>query len=177
MHRRQQQQQQTPTTSLTNLDKASADSGPLQCPLVDVINVVDDEPAPRQEVELFAQQLLQARNVAPSSTLPRDQPARADELPSYHAKMPEQQQVVDQQGNQLDGGDQASQPQFPKEKQEALEEKRICNAKLKRLLSEMHHGGPRQLLAPTYREGLQLIMDSQMPFEQVDLDCIFGDSL
>jgi hypothetical protein len=63
--------------------------------------------------------------------------------------------------------------QRPQRGQEPLEEKRVRNTKLKQLL-QAHSAMEPGLLAPTYREGLTLVMEGTEPFEQQDLACLYS---
>lgn len=119
---------------------------------VDVVNVVDDEPAPRGDVEVFAEQLLQQCGDTAGS-VPATQPR-------VSSAQSEQQGTNQQQPRQ----------QSRQRGLEPLEEKRVRNGKLKQLLEAELQG---QLQAPTYREGLKLILAGLTPYEQVDIDCLF----
>jgi hypothetical protein len=133
--------------------------------MIDVINVVDDEPAPRGEVEAFAQAFMQVSSQVHAAGQDTPQPA--------------QQQPAQQQPVQKAVGTQEPARQQQQKAREPLEEKRVSNRKLKQLLQA--HRVTRAagtstgvLLAPTYREGLRLIMDGLVPFDQVDVDCLYG---
>jgi hypothetical protein len=175
---------------------------PLLHSMIDVINVVDDEPAPRGEVEAFAQVLLlrSSRNAGPSAsiveavTLPTGQVSslasgvlpggqQSSEPAAVLAQAAgqdslqlAQQQPVPQKPEQGASGTQTPVRQQQKAR-EPLEEKQVRNGKLNQLLQEhpvVADASTGVLVAPTYREGLQLVMDGLVPFEQVDLDCLYG---
>lgn len=148
---------------LADMARRTQDRGTNGAPLLDVLNVVDDEPAPRGDVEAFAQSLLAADGVsaieAGSSSCsgePLDEP-------------PRQQQ---QQQSQAAASRGAEGQTRSRHGQEPLEEKRVRNLKLKQLLQAQFapQGG---LVAPTYREGLTLTLAGVAPFEQQDLDCLY----
>jgi hypothetical protein len=134
--------------------------------LVDVLNVVDDEPAPRGDVEAYAGLLLQGQlaegsNNGAAATC--SQPLRDSDTPSTAGRREVEQQEVEEG---------AQQQQHARRREAPLEEKRVRNDKLKRLL-QAQPGKSGGLLAPSYREGLALIMQGLTPFEQVDLDCLY----
>lgn len=114
--------------------------------LIDVLNVVDDEPAPRGDVEAYAQSMLQ-------------------EQPQVQASGASRAATADSAGS-------GTAPPQQRASREPLEEKRVRNTKLKQLL-QAHQGAPA-LLAPSYREGLALILQGPTPFEQVDLNCLYS---
>lgn len=160
MQRRQEQQQQQQCSSV-----------------VEIVNVVDNEPAPRGDVEAYAQQLLQV----PPEGSTTDQPSgtSSTQLPTQQQQQQQPQPVFDQPSQQQ------GRQRGPRQQQEPLEEKRVRNDRLVQLLQThtpaVHVGresvsissGRQLLLAPTYREGLQLILDSTAPFEATDLQCLF----
>lgn len=147
----QQQQQHKGAGSGSTQPTAAVGS----CPLIDVINVVDDEPAPRGVVEACAQQLL----------LRLDTQSTQVEVSSE----PTQPVTPQQQQSQAQG-----QPRQGRRQQEPLEEKRVRNMKLLQLLRDQQQGQHAGLLAPTYREGLRMVLDSPGPFAAEDLDCLFA---
>jgi hypothetical protein len=125
--------------------------------LLDIVNVVDNEPAPRSEVEAYAQLVLQQTSQAVTSG---DSGWVSDTA----------RRVLQQQPQPLQQQDQQVQP---RRGQEPLEEKRVRNMKLKQLL-QAHSAMESGLLAPTYREGLTLVMEGTEPFEQQDLACLYS---
>lgn len=131
--------------------------------LLDILNVVDDEPAPRGEVEAYAQLLLQRGDQRPQAVASGDSGRASD---AAYSQPPKQQtQPARRQDQQTQ--------QQARRGQELLEEKRVRNMKLKQLL-QAHSAKNPGLLAPTYREGLTLIMEGTEPFEQQDLDCLYN---
>lgn len=121
--------------------------------MVDVLNVVDDEPAPRGDVEAYAALLLQDQQDADTATTMGLQET--------------QQQQQHEEGAHL-------QQQNARRRQPPLEEKRVRNDKLKRVL-QAQRGMSAGLLAPSYREGLALILLGSTPFSQGDLDCLYSN--
>uniref|UniRef100_A0A383WD53 NAD-dependent epimerase/dehydratase domain-containing protein n=1 Tax=Tetradesmus obliquus TaxID=3088 RepID=A0A383WD53_TETOB len=114
---------------------------------VDVINVVDDEPAPRGDVEQYALQLLGGSQ---AGGLPEDRSSSSS---------------ANQEPQQEQGSSSSSRGS---RRAEVLEEKRVRNDRLKAQLGV-------QLLAPTYREGLAAMhAGSIAPFAAEDLECLFA---
>ncbi|WIA36895.1 hypothetical protein OEZ86_008143 [Tetradesmus obliquus] len=114
---------------------------------VDVIDVVDDEPAPRGDVEQYALQLLADSQ---AGGLPEDGSSS-----SSANQEPQQEQS-------------SSSSSRGSRRAEVLEEKRVRNDRLKLDLGV-------QLLAPTYREGLAMMhAGSIAPFAAEDLECLFA---
>lgn len=135
----------------------------LQSSFVDVINVVDDEPAPRADVEAYALHLL-GQDARSSKPL-----AQAADGP-FSTMQQEPQQASGEIEKQQSGVIQAQQLQKRSERatREPLEEKRVRNDKLKTFLGV-------KLLAPTYREGLRLMHAGSIePFAAEDLACLYG---
>lgn len=123
------------------------------CPEIDVVNVVDDEPAARREVEAFARQLL-------SEHVDTDD-YRLSNVSSEKANGMHQMSSV---------GDLQRSPANRTAAVEPMEEKRVINDKLKKVLQV-------QLKAPTYREGLTLMVDGNIePFDSQDLSCLLGQA-
>lgn len=154
MQRRVQQQQQpheAPDAAAGSplLSRSHGDQG--DAAFVDIINVVDDEPAPRTEVEAYARQLLgHAADEGSCSSDAGQSEGLVDSKPASHLE-----------------GRQQSKPR----RSEPLEDKRVRNTKLKQLL---HMQLGRQLLAPTFREGLTMSLEVPAPFHQADLACLYG---
>jgi hypothetical protein len=160
--RTQQQPAQQPWPSL---DAAAA--------LVDVLNVVDDEPAPRGDVEAYAGLLLQGQLAQGSNDAAAgagSQPVRDSNMSSVAGSREVEQQEHEKGSQQQQ---QQQQQQQARRRQAPLEEKRVRNDKLKRLL-QAQQGESAGLLAPSYREGLALIMQGLTPFQQVELDCLYS---
>ncbi|KAF8065463.1 RIN2 [Scenedesmus sp. PABB004] len=130
---------------------------------VDIVNVVDDEPAPRGEVEAFARQLLGLPPLALEPE-PDQQQLQQQQLPEGEAGRAQQAQRL--------GEPPADAPRVRRRSGgEPLEEKRVANTKLKALL-----GG--RLRAPSFREGLALAAaGDEAPFAPADLDALLGRSL
>jgi hypothetical protein len=124
---------------------------------VDVINVVDDEPAPRGDVEEYAMQLLGSSQ---ADALTAGHTAAAGSSSSSNVQPYQQNDSSLKQQKSSSGS----------RRKEVLEEKRVRNDKLKAALGV-------QLLAPTYREGLASMHAGGIePFEAVDLLCLFAGS-
>ncbi|WIA16673.1 hypothetical protein OEZ85_013336 [Tetradesmus obliquus] len=117
---------------------------------VDVINVVDDEPAPRGDVEQYALQLLRGSQ---AGGLPEDRSSSSS---------------ANQEPQQEQGSSSSSSSSRGSRRAEVLEEKRVRNDRLKAQLGV-------QLLAPTYWEGLAAMhAGSIAPFAAEDLECLFA---
>jgi hypothetical protein len=126
---------------------------------VDVINVVDDEPAPRGDVEEYAMQLLGSSQ---ADALTAGYTAAAGSSSSSSSNV--------QPYQQNDSSFKQQKSSSASRRKEVLEEKRVRNDKLKAALGV-------QLLAPTYREGLASMHAGGIePFEAVDLLCLFAGS-
>jgi hypothetical protein len=124
---------------------------------VDVINVVDDEPAPRVDVEEYAMRLLGSSQ---AGALTLGQAAAVDDSSSS----------IVQSSQQVNSSSEKNSSGSSSRRKEVLEEKRVRNDKLKAALGV-------QLLAPTYREGLASMHAGSMePFAAVDLQCLFDGS-
>jgi hypothetical protein len=133
---------------------------------VDVTNVVDDEPAPRGDVEQYALQLLAGSQ---AGRLPA-QPAAAADSSSSSSSSAMQGQVSSSSTQEESSSKPRSSSSSSSRRAEPLEEKRVRNDKLKAPLGV-------QLLAPTYREGLALMhAGSIAPFAAEDLECLFASS-
>lgn len=140
--------------------------GQQQLPLVDVINVVDDEPAPRGDVEAFALQLLggaaAAAAGAGATAAPPAVPAGASGSAEQGSSQP--------RGSGTDSdSSEAQQLQQPRLRRssEPLEEKRVANGKLKQQLGVV-------LAAPTFRQGLAALHAGDIsPFGAADLECLY----
>lgn len=155
----------------------------LQARFVEIVNVVDNEPAPRGDVEAFARQLLAstmsegACTVAASSepvaehaqqTVPKRQ-----QLQQQHQEEEGSQQSADGEQQVGSSTSQQQQQQHNKQKRsltEPLEEKRVRNDKLKALIQV-------DLMAATYREGLTAMHAGNIePFAPEDLSCLYGQA-
>lgn len=148
MQRRVQQQQQQPHEA-PDAAAGSPLPGQRDAAFVDIINVVDDEPAPRAEVEAYARQLL--GHAADEGSCSSAAGQSEGSIGSTPASRPE--------GH-------GSKPR----RSDPLEEKRVRNTKLKQLL---HTQLGAQLLAPTFREGLAMSLEVPAPFHQADLACLY----
>jgi hypothetical protein len=137
---------------------------------VDVINVVDDEPAPRGDVEEYALQLLAASTTnalsAESAAVAHDSGSSSSSSSSA-SQEPASSSNPEQSNQEVSGSKQRS---SSSRRAEVLEEKRVRNDKLKAVLGV-------QLLAATYRQGLSLMHGGDTaPFAQKDLECLFAGS-
>ncbi|KAF6254485.1 hypothetical protein COO60DRAFT_313671 [Scenedesmus sp. NREL 46B-D3] len=141
---------------------------------VDVINVVDDEPAPRGDVEGYARQLLGSDQADAS---PTPQSVAAGDGSSSSSAMQAQSSSSPAQLSQKEGSTpkqqnslRSSSSSSSGRRKEVLEEKRVRNDKLKAALGV-------QLLAPTYKEGLDSMhAGSIAPFGVEDLECLFSSN-
>jgi hypothetical protein len=125
---------------------------------VDIINVVDDAPAPRADVEAYARQLLGGTAAGSTTSMQQQRCASAGEF-TFEGSTPASREHDGQQ------------PQRRRRPAEPLEEKRVRNDKLKQLLQVQLQSG---LVAPSFREGLNLIHSGRtQPFAAADLDCLF----
>eukprot|EP00879_Flechtneria_rotunda_P007167 GHRR01007522.1.p1 GENE.GHRR01007522.1~~GHRR01007522.1.p1 ORF type:complete len:168 (+),score=64.06 GHRR01007522.1:566-1069(+) len=166
MHRRmsrQPQQQAAMSAQRGPNHQQQRQQEPLPQQWVDFVNVVDDEPAPRGDVEAFARQLLGLH----TETGPGSDSSNSQDQQAATGKTAIQQtHYNDQQQERQDSELYISSRR--KRQSEPLEEKRVQNDKLKSVLGV-------QLIAPTYREGLQLLHSGNiMPFAVEDLECLHG---
>jgi hypothetical protein len=134
---------------------------------VDVINVVDDEAAPRGDVEEYAMQLLGSSH---ADAVTAGQTAAADDSSSTLRQQASSSSTVQPSQQDNSSSKQQNSSSSRRRRKEVLEEKRIRNDKLKAALGV-------QLLAPTYREGLASMHAGVIaPFAAVDLQCLFAGS-
>lgn len=176
-----QQQQEQPKTQRQPPVQAleQQQQHPAQQYAADIVNVVDDEPAPRAEVEAFAAQLLQLTPPSTGGTSSSGSGGSGTAMPAaaedVSAAPPAQEGSLHAQNNPaITANEDASATVKSADrstlKSGPVEEKRVSNARLKQRLAQLSWS----LAAPTYREGLQRIAAGDTsPFVGDDLRALF----